>query len=107
MYDELIHLVGPSSTYTGTSQMLMAGYGGLFTESQFSNDSNGSVFNLDVTYDPVSSIGGTEGLKPPIPFTHMATDMRDLGDSKEDYRASFEIRTGRRRDDYSGLINFL
>jgi hypothetical protein len=106
MYDELIHLVGPSSTYTGTSQMLMAGYGGLFTGSQFSNDSNGSVFNLDITYDPVSSIGGTEGLKPPIPFTHMGTDMRDLGDSKEDYRASFEIRTGRRRDDYSGLINF-
>lgn len=106
MYDELIYLVGPSSTYTGTSQMLMAGYGGHFAETQFDNGGKGTVFNLDITYDPVSSIGGVEGLKPPVPFTHIGTDMRNLGDREEDYRTSFEIRTGRRRDDYSGLIKF-
>ena len=106
MYDELIYLVGPSPNYTGTSQMLMAGYGGLFAESQFDNGDKGTVFNLDITYDPVSSIGGVEGSKPPVPFTHVGTDMRDLGDSEEDYRTAFEIRTGRGRDDYSGLIRF-
>jgi hypothetical protein len=106
MYDELVYLVGPSRTYTGTSQMLMAGYGGHFTESQFENGGDGTVFNLDITYDPTSSIGGVEGLKPPVPFTHVGTDIRDLGDSEEDYRTAFEIRTGRSRDDYSGLSNF-
>ncbi|MFT5409231.1 MAG: hypothetical protein ACI9NC_001952, partial [Verrucomicrobiales bacterium] len=106
MYDELIYLVGLGSTYSGTSQMLMAGYGGLFAETQFDNGGNGTVFNLDITYDPTSSIGGVEGLKPPVPFTHVGTDIRDLGDSEEDYRTSFEIRTGRSRDDYSGMINF-
>lgn len=106
MYDELIYLVGPSSDYTGTSQMLMAGYGDLFAETQFDNGGNGTVFNLDITYDPSSSIGGVEGLKPPVPFTHIGTDTRNLGDSEEDYRTSFEIRTGRSRDDFSGLINF-
>jgi len=106
MYDEVIHLVGPSPTYTGTSQMLMASYGGHFTETQFKNGENGTVFNLDVTYDPTSSIGGVEGIKPPVPFTHIGTDIRDLGDSEEDYRTAFEIRTGRSRDDYFGLINF-
>lgn len=106
MYDELIYLVGPTSTYTGTSQVLMAGYGGHFAETQFANGGMGTVFNLDITYDPTSSIGGVEGLKPPVPFTHVGTDTRNLGDSEEDYRTSFEIRTGRSRDDYSGLINF-
>ncbi|MFT6180305.1 MAG: hypothetical protein ACJA1W_002656, partial [Akkermansiaceae bacterium] len=38
-----------------------------------------------------------------MPFTHVGTDIRDLGDSEEDYRTAFEIRTGRSRDDYSGL----
>jgi len=106
MYDELVYLVGPSRTYTGTSQMLMASYGGHFTETQFEDGEDGTVFNLDITYDPTSSIGGVEGLKPPVPFTHVGTDIRNLGDSEEDYRTAFEIRTGRARDDYSGLINF-
>lgn len=106
MYDELVYLVGPNRSYTGTSQMLMASYGGHFAETQFEDGGEGTVFNLDITYDPTSSIGGIEGLKPPVPFTHVGTDIRDLGDSKEDYRTAFEIRTGRSRDDYSGLINF-
>ncbi len=106
MYDELVYLIGPSSTYTGTSQMLMAGYGGMFTETQFPDGGDGSVFNLDITYDPVSSIGGTEGPKPPVPFQHIGSDFENRGDSEEDYRTWLEVRTGRRRDDYSGLIRF-
>lgn len=106
MYDDLMHLIGPAPTFTGTAIMQMARYGGVFTESQFEDGGDGGVFNLDITYDPISSLGGPEGLKPPVPFQHIGTDFRDLGESKEDYRAPFEIRTGRRRDDYSGLIRF-
>lgn len=104
MYDDLVHMIGPTSTYTGIAMLQMARYGPVFTSSQFENGGNGSVMNLDITYDPTS--GSLEGLKPPVPFTHIGTDIRDLGDSKEDYRTSFEIRTGRRRDDYASLMAF-
>jgi len=104
MYDDLVHMIGPSSTYTGIAMLQMARYGPLFTSTQFENGGNGSVMNLDITYDPTS--GSVEGLKSPVPFTHIGTDIRDLGDSKEDYRTSFEIRTGRRRDDYASLMAF-
>jgi hypothetical protein len=107
MYDDLVFFIPPTRVHTGTSMMLLAAYGSVFTESQFENGQRGSIFNYDITYDPASSTGGREGLKPPVPFTHIGTDLRDLGDDKEQYRAPFEIRTGRRRDDYSGLINFL
>jgi hypothetical protein len=106
MYDDLVHMIGPSTTYTGIAMLQMARYGSLFASTQFENGDKGSVMNLDITYDPTSSIGGVEGFKPPVPFTHIGTDIRDLGESKEGYRTSFEIRTGRRRDDYASLMDF-
>ena len=106
MYDDLVYFIPPTRVHTGTSIMMLAAYGPVFTESQFENGNRGSVFNYDITYDPSSSVGGPEGMKPPVPFQHIGTDLRDLGDDKEQYRAPFEIRTGRRRDDYAGWVNF-
>jgi len=106
MYDDLVYFIPPTRVHTGTSILQLASYGPVFTESQFENGGSGSVFNYDITYDPSSSTGGREGLKPPVPFQHIGTDLRDLGDGKEQYRAPFELRTGRRRDDFSGWINF-
>ena len=106
MYDDLVHMIGPSSTYSGLAMLQMARYGALFMETQFEDGDKGAVFNLDITYDPVTSQGGAEGFKPPVPFQHIGTDIRDLGDEEEDYRTSFEIRSGRRRDDYSALMEF-
>ncbi|NIP96162.1 MAG: hypothetical protein GWO24_23075, partial [Akkermansiaceae bacterium] len=106
MYDDLVHMIGPVSTYTGIAMLQMARYGTVFMASQFEDGDKGAVFNLDITYDPVTSIGGVEGFKPPVPFQHIGTDIRDLGDSEEGYRTSFEIRSGRRRDDYAALMEF-
>ena len=53
MYDDLVHMVGPSSTYTGIAMLQMARYGSLFASTQFENGDRGSVFNLDITYDPL------------------------------------------------------
>lgn len=106
MYDDLAYLVPPTTVHTGTSIMMMAGYGSVFTESQFEDGDKGAVFNYDITYDPSTSTGGVEGPKPPSPFQHIGSDLRDLGDSKEAYRGIFEMRTGNRRDDYSGMIRF-
>ena len=83
MYDDLVYFIPPTTVHTGTSILQMASYGSVFTESQFENGANGSVYNYDITYDPSSSAGGREGLKPPVPFQHIGTDLRDLGDDKE------------------------
>ena len=37
----------------------------------------------------MTSQGGVEGFKPPVPFQHIGTDFEDLGDSKEDYRRAY------------------
>ncbi len=107
MFDDLGYVVSPTPTHTGTALFSMARYGRVFTNSQFENGDQGSVFNLEITYDPTTTTGGREGLKNPVPFSHGgATDFRNLGDDKEQYRWAMEMRTGRRADDYEGLLRF-
>ena len=107
MFDDLGYIVSPTRTHTGTALFSMARYGRVFTNSQFEDGDKGSVFNLEITYDPTTTSGGRESVKNPVPFSHGgATDFRDLGDDKEQYRWALEMRTGRRADDYEGLIRF-
>jgi hypothetical protein len=107
MYDDLIYLIVPKSTHIGSSLLMMAGYEKSFLESSWENGGDGTVFNLDYTYEPVETVDGNpESLKKPSPFVHVVTDFSDLGDDKETYRCPMMIKNNRRRDDYSGLINF-
>ena len=107
MMDDLGYIVSPTGTHTGTALFSMARYGRTFTNTQFENGSEGSVFNLEITYDPTTASSGRESVKNPVPFSHGdMTDFADLGDDKEQYRWALELRTGRRADDYEGLIRF-
>ena len=102
--DDLCHFIAPQPIHTGTAILQLASYGGLWAGSQF--DEQGTVFNYDVTYDPTSTSvsGNPESLKPAVPFIHVTTDLVDLGDDKEQYRGPFDIRAGKRRDDYTALM---
>ncbi len=102
--DDLCYFIAPFTAHTGTAILQLASYGGLWAESQF--DEQGTVYNFDITYDPSStSVGGDpESVKPPVPFTHVTTDFANLGPDKEQYRGPFDIRAGKRRDDYRALI---
>ena len=107
MFDDLGYIVSPTRTHTGSALFSMARYGRTFTNTQFENGGEGSVFNLEITYDPTTASSGRESVKNPVPFSHGdMTDFADLGDDKEQYRWALEMRTGRRADDYEGLINF-
>src|SRR6185295_6993458 len=74
--------------------------------SQF--DAEGTIFNLDLTYEPSTTSGGQpESFKLPVPLApHLGTDFTNLGTDKEQYRGPFDIRAGRRYDNYSALIPF-
>ena len=103
--DDLCYFIAPTTTHTGPAILQMAAYGGQWTDSQFP-ETTGTVYNYDITYDPitVSPAGNPENLKPAVPFEHIATDLTNLGQDKEQYRGPFDIRAGKRRDDYTGLI---
>lgn len=105
-YDDLIYFIAPNGTHTGTAILQMAGYGGEFVSSQFGGD--GTVFNLDITYEPATTTDGNfESLKNPVPLAaHVFSDFTNLGADKEQYRGQLEPRAGGRRDDFTGLIPF-
>ncbi len=102
--DDLCYFIAPGRTHTGTAILQLASYGGSWVDSQYQVE--GTVFNLDITYDPLqlSQPGNPESLKLPSPFIHVATDLADLGPDKEQYRGPFDIRAGKRRDHYAALI---
>ncbi|MDA3924440.1 MAG: lamin tail domain-containing protein [Kiritimatiellae bacterium] len=103
-YHDLCTFISPLTVHTGTAILQLAGYGKSFIDEQY--DEEGSVFNMDITYEPSTTVTSAdpESAKLPVPLqTHIGTDFTDLGD-KEQYRSPFDIRKGNRRDDYSGLM---
>jgi len=110
MYDDLIHFIGPRGDQIGAGIMVMAKYEDVFLETQWPNGDKGTAFNLDLTYYPIDTQDhGLESLKTnaqPQPGLLTQTDLRNLGDDKENYRWPLQIKNNRRQDDYSGLIAF-
>lgn len=103
-YSDLCYFIAPRTVHTGTAILQLAGYGSGFIKEQYGED--GTVFNMDVTYEPDTLITPTnpESTKLPTPHqAHIGTDFTDLGD-KEQYRSPFDIRSSNRRDDYAGLM---
>ena len=103
-YHDLCHFISPRTEHTGTAILQLAGYGSGFIEEQYGEA--GSVFNMDVTYEPDTTVTSAdpESVKLPVPLqAHIGTDFADLGD-KEQYRSPFDIRSENRRDDYAGLM---
>ena len=103
-YHDLCTFISPRTVHTGTAILQLAGYGKGFIEEQYGEA--GSVFNMDVTYEPDTTVtpADPESVKLPVPHqAHIGTDFTDLGD-KEQYRAPFDLRSENRRDDYAGLM---
>lgn len=103
-YSDLCYFIAPRTVHTGTAILQLAGYGSTFIDEQYNEP--GTVFNVDVTYEPdaLSVPANPESVKVPIPHqAHIGTDFADLGD-KEQYRSPFDIRSSNRRDDYEGLM---
>ena len=101
---DLCYFIAPKTIHTGTAILQLGAYGGVFVDEQYGQE--GSVFNLDMTYDPSITVSGNfEGPKLPVPLqTQLGTDFTDLGNDKEQYRAPFDIRFGERADDYTGIM---
>ncbi|MDB4506600.1 lamin tail domain-containing protein [Akkermansiaceae bacterium] len=106
-YDDVAHLMPPTTSDTGTCLVSMARHTGNYFDGLFpDSDGSGTLFNLELHYNPTTTTGGPENLKIGNPFTHDfgQYDFADYGSDKETYRWGFQIRSDRDRDDYSKIV---
>ena len=101
-YEDIIHLLAPRSAQNGSALLQMARFGTTFLDSRYENGSDGTVFELELTYYPRST--GPDGLKIPTGDGVISTDIANHGDDKETYRYNFIIGNNRDKDDYSGVM---
>lgn len=103
-YNDLIKIIAPQNQHTGTAELQLARYGGIFLGSQFEDGDEGTVFEYELIYYPTTADGN--GFKIPQPDGVQGTAVRDLGDDKENYRWNFLIKNNRERDDYAAFIDY-
>ncbi len=105
-YDDVIRLIAPRPTETGTALLSMARYGDVFLEETF-GDNSGPLYNMELLYNPNGTIDGKpESLKLNNPYNHNNGSLliADQGTDKETYRWNFQMRNARSRDDYGPMI---
>jgi hypothetical protein len=104
-YNDLIQVMTPLAEHTGTAELQLDRFSDLVLSSQFEDGSDGTLFDYELIYYPLSTNDGTaEGLKLPQPDSVIGTSITDLGDDKERYRWNFMIQNNEREDDYESLI---
>ncbi|GMV42452.1 MAG: hypothetical protein AMXMBFR64_41680 [Myxococcales bacterium] len=106
-YNDLVRVLAPRDVHTGPAELQLARFGGLFLDNQFEDGGDGTLYEYELVYYPVTTDDGTpQGLKLPQPDQVVGAPVADLGDDKERYRYTFAIDNNRWRDDYAGLIAF-
>ena len=110
MEDDLIRIIAPRSTHTGSAMLLKSRFDNEWLENQFPDGDDGTLFEYELIYYPTSTTtGGPEGLKRPNPDSVVGVSMRALGGrrDKENYRYHWQIDNNKDADDYAPLINAL
>jgi hypothetical protein len=106
-YDDVAHLVPPTTSDIGSCLISMGRQTGNYFDGLFpDSEETGTLFNLELHYSPNGTTGGPEDLKIGNPFNHNYGhyDFEDRGSDKEPYRWGFQIRSARERDDYSKIV---
>ena len=106
-YDDVAHIITPTVGDRGVALLSLSRHTSSFWDGLFpDSDENGTLFNLELHYEPTTTTGGPEALKRGNPFSNAAGRYRleNRGDNKEPYRWGYQIRSARDRDDYSPII---
>ncbi|MES2467525.1 MAG: lamin tail domain-containing protein [Verrucomicrobiota bacterium] len=108
MEDDLIRIIAPRSTHTGSAILLKSRFDKEWSDNQYDNGSDGRMFEYELIYYATTTTGGVEGLKLPNPDNVSGVAMRTQGGlDKELYRWHWLIDSNKDADDYSGLIGML
>ncbi len=104
MYNDLVRVLTPLPTHTGTAMLLMSKYSNEFIDGSVF-PKNGSLFKLELIYYPTTSVNNDPQLpKIPQPDDVIGSDIGNLGSSHEAYRWFLLAENRAGADDYDGLI---
>ncbi|MDB6032452.1 MAG: CotH protein [Verrucomicrobiales bacterium] len=105
MYDDLIHVMAPRAQDNSTGLLLLAKYGNVFLDSQYTNGNNGDLFKLELIYSPTTTSDGTPtGYKLPQPDDVVGVDFQDLGSDQESYRWNYLKENNQSGDRWDQMI---
>jgi hypothetical protein len=100
---DLCRIIAPRSSENGMA-ILCPRFEDNFAATSFTNGSSGTLYELELTYYPLTADAG--GYKLPAPDNVQGVDFSDLGSDKESYRYNFILKNHRNTDDYSTFIKF-
>jgi Lamin Tail Domain/Concanavalin A-like lectin/glucanases superfamily/CotH kinase protein len=105
-FDDVAKVIGPG--VAAPALIAASRTTSVFLKSLFPDESNGTVFNHELLYQPNGTVvpADPESLKLNNPYNHTrgTYDLADRGMDKEAYRWGWQIRNKRRADDYSGIV---
>jgi len=99
---DLCRVIAPQGAQTGPA-ILSPRFEDQFVATAFTNGSAGTLFELELTYYPLTA--DAAGYKLPSPDDVQGVDFSDLGSDQETYRYNFIIKNHRRVDDYATLMH--
>lgn len=106
MYNDMVYLIAPRSSHTGSSSLTMAEFNDGYLDGQWDNGADFPTFKYELIYYPTTTEGGTpEGLKIPQPDNVNAVNIAATGTVKEGCRWNFLIGNDRNDDDYTRIVN--
>ena len=104
---DLVQIFTPRAADDSTAMMRMSAYDSDFWDGQFKNGSEGNLYKLELIYYPLTTFSGDpHSPKVPQPDDVINVEIKNAGDSPENYRWPFLQENHADADDYSQLIAF-
>ncbi len=105
-YYDLVKVLAPNNSLTGSATFQMARYDELFLDSQFENGSDGKVYEYELIYAPTDDPNG-DGFKLPQPDGVTGVGIgSSSGTDPESYRYFFLNKINREVDDFAPIIAY-
>jgi hypothetical protein len=106
-YTDLIKVIPPRAEHTSAAEMQLARFNDVYLDGQFDNGSDGYLYEYEFVYYPITTIGGEEDYKLPLPDGVVWNNpIVRLGQEKENYRWTYLGKNNRASDSYDQLMRF-
>jgi len=101
-FNDLAYVISPNPNHTGPAILQLARFGSVFLEDQFEDGSDGTVYEYELVYYPLTTDAG--GYKVPQPDVVLARRIDDIGDDPESYRWTYLIKNNQEFDNFDPAI---
>ncbi len=103
-YYDLVRVLAPNSSLTGSATLQLGRYDELFLDAQFDNGSDGHLYEYELVYYPTTA--NAQGYKFPQPDGVTGVNVSNLGDDPESYRWHFLNKLQREADNFAPIIAY-